>query len=309
MRAFAAGLAITDGFAFGATLGLTEMNARTQALVDAQARIDTTGGIALDARDDTRGIGLGIAAGASTGGTSISAANGVVISRSAVDAQVMQGANLTSSGDISVSAKRSQELAGLAYHIAAGNSVGVGGGLGLGTDKGVTTAQIDSSSLTAGGDAAVRAGNNTKVVTSAVGAAVGGSVGVTGSVAMTFKSDTVLAEINDSNVLANDAVLVEALNGGRLDGVGGAEESFFGQLIRSPAASPTAAQRASASPSASSKAPRRSMRSFAAIAPSPPMGRAMASAPPPAARPAQPSLTAKPWRAAASASSPTTPPK
>lgn len=230
MRAFAAGLAITDGFAFGATLGLTEMNARTQALVDAQARIDTTGGIALDARDDTRGIGLGIAAGASTGGTSISAANGVVISRSAVDAQVMQGANLTSSGDISVSAKRSQELAGLAYHIAAGNSVGVGGGLGLGTDKGVTTAQIDSSSLTAGGDAAVRAGNNTKVVTSAVGAAVGGSVGVTGSVAMTFKSDTVLAEINDSNVLANDAVLVEALNGGRLDGVGGAEESFFGQF-------------------------------------------------------------------------------
>lgn len=231
MWSIAGALQLTDGFAFGGTLGLTEMNARTQALVSDGATIDAgADGVVLSARDDTRGIGFSAAVSASTGGTAVSASNGIIFSRSAVDALIDPNSDVSSDGSLTVQAQRSQELAGLAFTVAGANSVGVAGGLGLAVDKGVTKATVTNSSINAGNDVAVRASNNTKVVSSAVGIAVGGTVGVTGSVAMTLKQDTVLAEIAGSTTFARDAVLVEAQNGGRLDGVGGADESFFGNF-------------------------------------------------------------------------------
>ncbi|MDN5787802.1 hypothetical protein, partial [Pseudorhodobacter sp.] len=229
MWSMAGVLSIGEDFGVGATLALNEVNARTQAVVTDHATVRAgASGVSLETRDDTRGVAIGAAGTGSTGGTGISAANGVILSRSAVDALITGQAEIVSAGDVSVRAKRSQELGGLAYQITIASSAGIGGALALAQDKGVTTALVQNSLVTADADVAVRAENNTKVVTSSAGAGYGGSFGVMGSVSLTFKSDTVSAKLDAATVSAGDSVLVEALNGGRVDSVGGGDESFFG---------------------------------------------------------------------------------
>ena len=216
---------------FGATLALNETHARTQAMVADRARVVARdGGVRLAARDDTRGIALGFAGAGSSGSVAVAAANGIIVSRAAVDALIETEADIASDGDVDLDATRSQELAGLAYQVAIASSTGVGGALGLAIDKGVTTAKIEEAQVLSGADVAVRAANNTGVVASAAGGGYAGGVGVMGSASITSKTDVLTALIDGAIVAAGDSVLVEALNGGRMDSVGGADETFFGEF-------------------------------------------------------------------------------
>jgi hypothetical protein len=155
---------------------------------------------------------MGVAGVGSVNSTGISAANGVILSRSAVDAIIDGGAVIDSYKGVSAEAVRSQELAGLAYQVVIASSVGAGGALGLAVDKGITTALIEDADITASDNVALRARNNTKVVSSGMGGGYGGSAGVTGSVSITVKNDTVTSLVSDSYIRGGD-VLVEALNG------------------------------------------------------------------------------------------------
>ncbi|MEC7763780.1 MAG: leukotoxin LktA family filamentous adhesin [Pseudomonadota bacterium] len=230
MWAMAGVLSIGEDLGFGATLALNEMLARTQTHIGDSASVFTTAGdVRLAARDDTRVVSMGVAGVGSVNSTGISAANGLVFNRSAVDALIDGGAFITSAANVSAEAIRSQELAGLAYQIVIASGVGAGGALGLSVDKGFTTAKIEDATVVAEDDVIVRARNNTKVVSSGMGGGYGGSAGVTGSVSITIKNDTTSALISNALVQGGD-VLVEALNGGRIDAIGGGDESFFGSF-------------------------------------------------------------------------------
>ncbi|MCT4556456.1 MAG: leukotoxin LktA family filamentous adhesin [Pelagimonas sp.] len=223
-------ISVGEDLGFGGTLALNETHSRTQAIVTDQAVVDADGTVSLDAREDSRSLALSFAGAASLNQTAISAANGLNFSRAAVDAHLEGAARINSGGDLLISAKRSQELAAMAYQVTIASGVGVGGALALAHDKGVTDARISQARAETDGDVAVRAANNSKVVSSAMGGGYSGSVGVMGSAAITLKDDQLTALIDQSSVNAGDSVLVQALNGGRLDSVGGADETFFGSL-------------------------------------------------------------------------------
>lgn len=220
---FAGVLQQAGSFALGLTLTVNDVETQSQARLSG-ARIEADQAVAIDAADRSRSLALAFSAGASTGGSGASFSVGHARSRSHVSSLVDAGARIDAGGDVSVVAGRDQNMQAFVFSVSAGSSAAVGGSLALADQKGVAEALVRASSITSrGGDVVVDARSRAGLATAAAGVGASGGTSITGSVAISLRSDTVRAIVEESDIEAGDSVLVQAVNGGALDGVGGGD--------------------------------------------------------------------------------------
>ena len=220
---FAGVLQQAGEFALGLTLTVNDVETQTQARVHG-ADIEAGQGVSIEATDSSRSLSLAFAAGASTGGPAANFTVGYSRSRAHVSSLVDAGASIIAGGDVALLAERDQKMHSFVFAVSAGSSAAVSGSLAVANQKGTAEAIVrDSTIISNDDDVIVDARSRAGLITAAAGVGASTGTSITGSVAISLKSDTVRAIVEDSDIEAGDSVLVQAVNGGALDGVGGGD--------------------------------------------------------------------------------------
>lgn len=222
-----AGLATKgNSAAFGAVLTVNDMDAETIAAIDG-ATI-TTGGLEVEARDVSRGLSFGLAGGGASS-TAVNMSIAAMSSRAVVGASVHGGAEIDANS-LQIRAERDQAVNALLVQATGAGNIAAGATLASVKLAGANEAILADAAVDVADDARVLAETAGEIGALSIGAAVGGSGGVSGSLALVAKEDATLAEIADSTVVAGDAVLVQARNTGLIGGLAGGDEGLFGLL-------------------------------------------------------------------------------
>ena len=223
-------LASTGLAAVGATLTLADLDAASLAAVTG-AQVTAAGGLSIDATDTSSALSLAIAGGGSSGSVSGIGAIGATSQRAVVQAGAFGSTLTATGGTITVAATQTATTNALTVQGGGSGAIAVGAAISDVTLRGKTEAQTVGSDLEASGaDIVVSAVSERSVGSAAIGANVGGTAGVTGSISLITREDTVRATVDGSDLFAGDSLLVEALAEATLGASGGGGEGLLSGL-------------------------------------------------------------------------------
>lgn len=163
----------------------------------------------------------------------------VLVASSDVLAELSDDASAVAGDDVSISASQDTRLIQTSGVVAASGGGGIGGGLGVFTDKTSTIARIgDNADVDAADDTNVLADTRTDIDQNTIAFAGGGGVGVSGSIGVNIFKSLTRAEIGDNarinqtlaagvdqdvTIQAKDDINVQANTGAAaIGGIGGA---------------------------------------------------------------------------------------
>ncbi len=208
----ASGAAASDVGVAG-SLAINIVDNTSQALIETGASINPDGGdvnvTALNNANDQATSYPQNTGGNGTGGSvGIGAALALSIASDTTQAEIENGATVTSAGNVTVTANSSQNISTWGQNGAEG-STGVSGGIAIALASNNTTALIgsDPQTLTASGAVTINANASFVVSSLADATTTGADVGIGASVTVNTTINTVLAEL-DRNVTAGGAVSV-----------------------------------------------------------------------------------------------------
>lgn len=194
IESYAIGISAAGSVAVSVAASVNVVTANTSAFIDNDADVDSlSGDITVVAGNDFRhtAAAAGLAIGGSAG---IAPAVDVTVSDNKTKAEIRSGANATAGNDVVVSAKAVEDIL-LVGVGAAGGTVGIGGGINILSVNAETKATV-SGTVRAGGDAIVRASDDTSIMLIDGGLGVG-YVGVGAGVGVVVLDKHTVAEIAD----------------------------------------------------------------------------------------------------------------
>lgn len=206
---------------------------RTTRAMATDAAVTTTGAtddliLRATATGDTMAITSVTGAG---GGVGVSTALSIAL-RSATTEAAATRAALTSARSVQVGAfadavndGERPGVTAVVVPVVVGGTVAVGAGVAVADWRGTTNARLTDSATIAQTSVIVEARANAELSSTGVGVAGGGVVGVAGSVAVSRRSDTVLALIDGGSVTATGSVAVLALGATGTESFAGASET------------------------------------------------------------------------------------
>ncbi|GGD20851.1 leukotoxin LktA family filamentous adhesin [Sinisalibacter lacisalsi] len=234
----------TGGAAGGATVAVNDLDAVTRAEIrDTDVTAGEYGGDGIDVAARNQSLALSAAL---SGGAASSTAAGLSVSytgNKGITEAAISGARINRSfagAPVSVTADTDLTLTSLLAQANIGMSNGIGAALSISKMAGVTSATVTDTilgptswqaRLDLGNDLTVRATSEGNLNAAAVGAAGGGNLGISGSLAISDRSDTVLAAIDDSDVAAAGDVTVEASATGVFGAAGGGDRGILSSLL------------------------------------------------------------------------------
>ena len=223
-------LASTGLAAVGATLTLADLDAASLAAVTG-ALVTAGSGLSIDATDTSNALSLAIAGGGSSGSVSGIGAIGATSQRAVVQAGAFGSILTATGGTLTVAATQNAVTNALTVQGGGSGSIAVGAAISDVTLRGKTEAQtVDSTLVASSADIVVSAVSERSVGSAAIGANVGGTAGITGSISLITREDTVRAAVDGSELSAGDALLVEALAEATLGASGGGGEGLLSGL-------------------------------------------------------------------------------
>lgn len=217
--------------AVGGSLTLTDMDAAALAEV-VNTDVSTTGAQRIVATDDSSALALTLAGGISAGPAAVIGAVGATSQRSLTRAGAFDS-SLTADGRITIRADQSATTNALVLQAGGGANVAAGVAIADVTLRGATEAAVGNSTLSAQGlghDILVGATSERSIDAAAVGASVGGTAGVTGSISLVTREDLVRAQVDGSDLTAQDSIVVRSLADAVVGAAGGAGEGMLGQI-------------------------------------------------------------------------------
>jgi len=226
-----AGLALVSGdLAIGGTVSVNDTDIETRAEIDgATVQTGAANGLIVDAEDRSRALGVALAGGG--GSNAFGASVGVASMRGTTEAVVRDATITAGTASARVRADRDPTLSGFVFQAGIGTSNAAGAAISVAHMGGETRTLAEDSTVVSGNDIIVKAGADADLASAAVGIAVGGNLGVTGSTAIATRADTVLAQADDSTLTADDSILVQALGGTLYTTLGGGEETLVGDML------------------------------------------------------------------------------
>ncbi|MBU0852584.1 MAG: hypothetical protein KKF76_09495, partial [Gammaproteobacteria bacterium] len=171
----------------------------------ANTAIDLTGDLKVAASNNTDVLAAAIsAAGGSNVG--VSGSGTAVIARGTVTASVDMTGRTLKADDLSVTAVKSGGAYSLAGNITgSANNASVGGAFSLSDMQQTTSATVANGSYRLGGDATIKAGQESRIITAALSGSVSGSgVAVGGALTYNRVADTTNALLSNANLQADD---------------------------------------------------------------------------------------------------------
>ena len=223
-------LASTGLAAVGATLTLADLDAASLAAVTG-AQVTAGSGLSIDATDTSSALSLAIAGGGSSGSVSGIGAVGATSQRAVVQAGAFGSTLVATGGTLTVAATQNAITNALTVQAGGSGSIAIGAAISDVTLRGKTEAQTVGSILAASSaDIVVSAVSERAVGSAAIGANVGGTAGITGSISLITREDTVRAAVDGSDLSAGDSLLVEALAEATLSATGGGGEGLLSGL-------------------------------------------------------------------------------
>ena len=205
--------------AAGASINVDKIGGTTRAYIDSARFVNdwTTNAGAEQATNVMAANHAMIASSATAlaiGGTGVSGAMGTEIVERSTKAEVVDGARVYAQDAASVKAVSTNAVAQITAGAAGGELYGVAGSGDVVLLKGLTLAQVDNSAIRANSVSVVADGTNaSNLVAGSVsrgGAVIGSGVGL--SFTVNVSGSTVRALIDDSDVRADGAVVVDADN-------------------------------------------------------------------------------------------------
>lgn len=190
-----------------------------------RAELNTDGDVEVSATASETGTSIA-AAGAAAGTAAIGAGAGVYVLDTTTEALIgdfAQVGNTYTAGNLDVSASDVSELFSVGGTASFGGNVGAGAGVAIGVIDKATTASVGQSATIQSGNIVVSANSEEYLSAVTVGAAVGGSAGLAGAVAVYSVSATTAADVgNNATLHANGNVAVLANNDTQIDMLDGA---------------------------------------------------------------------------------------
>ncbi|WP_217637543.1 hypothetical protein [Desulfuromusa kysingii] len=218
--AFSGAVAGAKKAGVGVTLtNITNLD-QTTATIDKDAVIRSNGadaGVKVDAAAQQTLLNIGVSGSAATEGSGVSGVVGLITSINATEAQINDGATVSSAGDLNVTAMNDSDTIMFGGGVAAGKSAGVGGTVAVNVNLNKTTAKLGNNTTTdAEQETTVVADADESSVAVVVSGAGGGKAGVAGAFSVNvIKTDTQAlieegAWVNQNVSGTEDSVLVEA---------------------------------------------------------------------------------------------------
>lgn len=222
----------TNGTAAGLTVALTDMDAAALAEITA-AQVTSSGGLDVAARDTSRALSVALAGGGSAGPGALVGAIGATSQRALVQSGAI-GSTLTNyGGDVTITATQNALTNAMVAQGGAGGTFAAGAAIADVTLRSVTLALAKQSTIDAfgiGSDLVIAAHSERTLGALAAGGNAGGSVGVTGSIALVTREDVVRAQADDADLHATDSLLVEATASAGIGTLGGGDEARYSGL-------------------------------------------------------------------------------
>jgi len=226
-----AGLALISGdLAIGGVVSVNDTDIETRAEIDGTTvQSGLAGDVIVDAEDRSRA--LGVALGGGGGANAFGASVGVASMRGTTEAAIRDASITAGTASAKVRADRDPTLSGFVFQAGIGSSNAGGAAVSVAHMAGETLALAENSTIVSDEDIAIKAGTDADLSSAAVGIAVGGNLGVTGSTSIATRTDTVLAKVDDATLTADDSILVQALGGTLYTSLGGGEETLVGDML------------------------------------------------------------------------------
>ena len=204
----AGNLAATGGqAAVGGALGVVYTGSNYSASV-ANTAIDLTGDLNIAASNNTDVLAAAIGA-AGAKGTAVSGSGTIVIARGSVEATLDMTGRTLKADDLSVTALKSGGSYSLAGNITGSSqNASVGGAFSLSDMQQTVNAEIANGTYTLTGDASLRAGMQSRIITAALSGAVSGSgVAVGGALTYNRIADTTTALLQNATMSARNLAI------------------------------------------------------------------------------------------------------
>ncbi|MCQ4313795.1 leukotoxin LktA family filamentous adhesin, partial [Pseudomonas stutzeri] len=204
----AGNLAATGGkAAVGGALGVVYTGSDYSASV-ANTAIDLTGDLNIAASNNTDVLAAAIGA-AGGNGTAVSGSGTIVIARGSVEATLDMTGRTLKADDLSVTAVKSGGSYSLAGNITGSSqNASVGGAFSLSDMQQTVDARIANGTYTLTGDASLRAGMQSRIITAALSGAVSGSgVAVGGALTYNRIADTTTALLQNATMSARNLAI------------------------------------------------------------------------------------------------------
>lgn len=226
-----AGLALVSGdLAIGGVVSVNDTDIETRAEIDsATVQTGLAGGVIVDAEDRSRALGVALGGGGGT--NAFGASVGVASMRGTTEATIRDASITSGTASVKVRADRDPTLNGFVFQAGIGSSNAGGAAVSVAHMAGETHALAENSTIVSDEDIVIKAGTDADLSSAAVGVAVGGNLGITGSTSIATRTDTVLAKVDDATLTADDSILVQALGGTLYTSLGGGEESLVGDML------------------------------------------------------------------------------
>ncbi|WP_165978844.1 leukotoxin LktA family filamentous adhesin, partial [Antarcticimicrobium luteum] len=220
-------LGASGNAAVGGTVSLADLDAASLAAVT-NATVTAGGGLTIDANDSSSALSLAIAGGGSAGSVSGIGAIGATSQRAVVRAGAFGSTLMATGGKLSIAATQDATTNALTVQGGGSGSIAVGAAISDVTLRGKTEALAISSALAANtSDIELSASSERSIGSAAMGANVGGTAGITGSISLITREDTVRAGVDGSALTAGDSILVESLAEATLGASGGGGEGLL----------------------------------------------------------------------------------
>ncbi|MFI5455223.1 MAG: beta strand repeat-containing protein [Isosphaerales bacterium] len=200
------------------SVAINIVNDTSQALIETGAAVAANGGdVSLTSANNSTDTTLALPAGVATGDSvGIGASLALNIITDTTQSEVQDGAALTNTGNVTVTASASHSIITWAQNGAAGK-VAVGAGISIVIAGDQTTAYIgsDAQTLNASGGLTIGASGSFSVgsLADSTAATNGGTVGVGASVVVNVAQDSFLAELNRNVSAAGPIMITDAATG------------------------------------------------------------------------------------------------
>ncbi|MFM2430809.1 MAG: hypothetical protein RLZZ511_2022, partial [Cyanobacteriota bacterium] len=206
--------------AVGAAISVNDLATNTTSYIEQSTVTSQGAGVSALAQGNAtiKALTIGAAGG---GKVAIGGSVSVNVLRNTVDSHIGNNANVTAAQDIDLQALETSTIEAKGGGFAGAGKVAVAGAVVVNDLASNVTAKISGSTANSTqGNVSLKANSADMVETIAVGGA-GGTVGVAGSTAISMMDNTIIAEIANSTVTADDSVLAIANSSNTINFYGG----------------------------------------------------------------------------------------
>lgn len=205
VRTFAGNVSGAGAAAVGAAIAVNQIGSAVQANLS-DMTLHAAAAVVVDANMDGQ-IKSVAASGAASGGSSVNGSFTTNALSASVKAQAVNVMQVTNGGAFTVSADNDSDIFSLAGTVSGGGSAAVGAAVAVNDIGGDVTARLASSAVRAPGQVNVQGTTSGAIESIAAGVSGGGSVALAGSNTTNALTSTVLAQLDDVNLVVEAAFL------------------------------------------------------------------------------------------------------